>query len=153
MVHLVVDLAALQRGHLQPGDTCEIPGVGPIDLTTARSMLGDATVKLIIKHGDDIATVIHHGRTVTARQRCALEARDPCCIVPGCGTTHHLQIDHRTGWAINHQTQLTDLARLCPHHHHLKTHDGYTYTGSPGHWVWHPPRNPNEQIDEEHHLA
>ena len=148
-VHLNIDLAALQRGRLRPGDTCEIPGVGPIDLTTARAMLGDATVELIVKHGTNIATVIHYGRTVTTAQRHALETRDPTCIVPGCGTTHNLEIDHRTGWAINHQTQLHDLARLCKHHHQLKTHHGYTYTGGPGTWTWHPPNPGKAQSDTD----
>ena len=143
-VHFVVDLAAYQRGHLERGETCEIPGVGPINLDTARAALGDAVVKLIIKHGNDIATVIHTGRTVTARQRSALELRDPCCIVPGCGVTHHLEIDHRTGWTITHLTKLDDLARLCRHHHYLKTHCGYWYSGGPGTWKWHPP---DEQTD------
>lgn len=137
--HLFVDLAALQRGNLEAGETCEIEGIGPIDLATARAMLGDANVKLLVKQGDDIRTVVHTGRSVTARQRSVLIARDPCCIVPGCGRTHNLEIDHRTGWAITETTSLDDLARLCRWHHHLKTHCGYTYVGGPGTWQWLAP--------------
>ncbi len=138
-VFLNIDLAPLLRGHLIPGETCEIPGVGPIDLASAQTLLGDATIELILKKGTDICSVVHYGRTVTAAQRRALEARDPVCIVPGCGQTKGLQIDHRRGWAITHTTSLDDLARLCAYHHMLKTLHGCTYTGGPGTWRWHPP--------------
>ena len=138
-VCLTLSLEALQRGHLEPGDTCTIPGVGPVDLDTARGLLGDAILDVVIRDGIDIRTVVHLGRTVTAHQRTALEVRDPECVVDTCTATRNLEIDHVTGWAITHTTTLDDLARLCPTHHHQKTHDGYQLTGRPGAWVWTPP--------------
>ena len=39
-VHLRVDLDALRRGSVAEGDICEIPGVGPVPIETARSLMG-----------------------------------------------------------------------------------------------------------------
>ena len=47
----VVDVAALRRGKLQPGDTCRINGVGPVALSAITDLLGSATVKLLLKEG------------------------------------------------------------------------------------------------------
>jgi hypothetical protein len=63
-VHLRVDLAALRRGSIEDGECCEIPGVGPVPIETARSVLGDAIVQLVITKGKDIATVCNLGRSV-----------------------------------------------------------------------------------------
>ncbi len=148
-VKLNIDFAPLVRGKLEPGDICEIPGVGPVSLDEARALLSDAVIDLIVKKGDDIRSVVHYGRNVTAAQRRAIEARDPCCIRPGCGRTQNLQIDHRDGWAITHETSLDELARLCNHDHDLKTHHGHTYRGGPGTWRWHTPDDPPPAVVDE----
>ncbi len=139
---VVIDHTALLRGHTTPGETCEIPGVGPVPVTVARSLAADAFFAAVIRRGTDIVNVAHLGRTVTAEQRTALELRDPRCVVPGCDTSHNLEIDHTTsatGWADTRRTTLDELARLCRHHHHQKTYDGYQLQGTPGHWHWQPP--------------
>jgi hypothetical protein len=41
LVHLRVDLGALRRGNTSAGELCEIAGVGPVSVTTARELLGD----------------------------------------------------------------------------------------------------------------
>jgi hypothetical protein len=57
--------------------------------------------------------------------------------VPGCSATRNLEIDHRlVPFAEGGPTELANLARLCHHHHFLKTHDGYCLEGEPGAWVW-----------------
>ena len=137
-----IDHTAYTRGHTQPGETCEIIGVGPIPVTVARAMSVDAFHAAVITRGVDIVNVAHLGRAVTAEQRTALQLRDPTCVVPGCTTSHGLEIDHTTsatGWAHTRRTTLNELARLCHHHHQQKTHHGYTLTGPPGHWQWQPP--------------
>lgn len=45
-VTLRVDLAALRRGRRGPGEVCEIPGVGPVALATAREFLGEGLVEI-----------------------------------------------------------------------------------------------------------
>jgi uncharacterized protein DUF222 len=42
LVHVRVDHAALVRGRTERGETCEIPGVGPIPVATARALSSDA---------------------------------------------------------------------------------------------------------------
>ena len=116
-----------------------------------RSLLGDAVVKLLFTRGIDVVSVVHLGRTVTAHQRSALEARDPTCVVDGCSVAHHLEIDHVDGWALTKVTTLDRLARLCRWHHHLKTYAGYRLEGRPGAWRWcgpAPPDHEPEPVDE-----
>jgi len=138
-VAIRVDAEALERGHVEGGETCEIPGIGSVPVATAVSLLGDATVKLLLTRGVDVVSVLHLSRTVTAHQRSALEQRDPTCVVEGCRVRSHLEIDHIDGWALTRVTTLDRLARLCAWHHHQKTFDGFRLEGGPGHWEWCAP--------------
>src|ERR1700733_1843819 len=145
-VHLRVDLAALRRGHLKEAECCEIPGVGPVPIETARELLGDAIVELVITKGRDIASVTHLGRTVRAPLRRALIERDQTCVIPGCDVREGLQIDHRIIPVVeNGETALWNLARLCRHHHYLRHHAGFRLEGGPGDWQWLPPEKPPPQ--------
>jgi len=147
-VHVLIDLDALTRGSTEPGETCEIAGVGPISVNTARRLLGDSFLKLLVKHGIDITTVAHCGRTVPAPLRSYLEVRDPCCVVPGCGAKHNLEIDHVfVAYADGGPLSATNAARLCPWHHYLKTHCGYRLAGGPGHWQWIAPGSGGDDDD------
>jgi len=142
MVHVRVDHDALVRGNTEAGEVCEVPGVGPIPVATARAWAGDAVLKALVTDGVDVVAVAHAGRTVTAAQRAALEERDPSCVVTGCGITKALEIDHVDGWALTRTTTVDRLARLCRWHHHLKTHCGYRLDGSSGNWQFVPPDHP-----------
>jgi hypothetical protein len=142
-VHLRVDLAALRRGSLEGDECCDIPGVGPVPLETARSLLGDAILHLVITKGNDIATICSLGRTIRAPLETALVARDPTCVVPGCDVRDGLEIDHRIIPVVeNGETALWNLARLCHHHHYLRHHKGFRLEGGPGAWEWLPPEKP-----------
>ena len=138
-VHVIVDHAALTRGEVADGETCEIAGVGPVPVATAQALAADAFLSALISDGTDIQAVSHMGRKVTARQRTALIARGKRCEVPGCDCTRGLQIDHTTDHAKGGPTKLDNLVWLCPHHHYLKTHRGYVFGGTPGARTWHPP--------------
>ncbi len=139
VVKVLVDHKALERGHTQAGETCVIEGIGPIPVATANALASDAVIAALSYNGTDIGKVTHLGRQVTARQRTAIETRDRKCVVPGCENRHHLQIDHVTGWTTTHHTKLSELARLCPHHHYLKTYKGWVLSGGPGAWRFDPP--------------
>ena len=130
-----VDGSALVRGELADGETCEIAGIGQVALSAVREQIPDAHVAYVITNGTDTC-VAHLGRQVTAHQRTALEARGYCCEVPGCTADHLLEIDHVTGWAINRQTRLSDLAWLCTTHHRQKSRRHYRLLGPPGHRTW-----------------
>ena len=112
-------------------------------MATAREIARDAfltaVVTAVVTDGVDITTVAHLGRAATAHQRTALQARGMHCAVPGCGTFHHLEIDHVDGWAITRRTHIDQLDWLCHHHHDQKTHRSYRLAGPPGHRTWHPP--------------
>lgn len=136
-----VDLSALRRGALAPGEVCEIPGVGPVPVSIARELLTDCFLKLVITDGVEVRSVVHYGRTLTAHQRTALEYRDPYCVVPGCGRSFGLENDHIVEFALGGPTRLENMCRLCRLHHGLKTHHGYRIQGRPGAWEWVPPRD------------
>jgi hypothetical protein len=134
-----VDLAALRRGSLAAGETCEIPGVGPVPLGVARELFGDSILKLVISDGVDPRTIVHCGRTIPSHLRTALQFRDRCCVVPGCGRTFGLEYDHIVEFAKGGPTTMENLCRLCRPHHALKTRRGYRIRGGPGSWQWLAP--------------
>ncbi len=139
-VSVRVDAGALRRGYVKGDECCEIPGVGPVSVASARALLGDAWLKVVITDGEDIASVCHLGRTIPAHLRSAVIERDQICVVPGCEVAYGLEIDHwRVDYAEGGPTCLDNLARLCHAHHLLKTHHRYAVEGGPGHWRWVPP--------------
>jgi len=142
-VHVRVDLDALRRGSLDAGEVCEIPGVGPVPVETARDLMGDALTDLVITNGCDVTTVCHLGRSIPAALDVALCERDRHCVVPGCDATHRLERDH---WIVAFKdggpATMENLARLCSHHHYLRTHKGFSLHGGPGRWRWEPPAHP-----------
>jgi hypothetical protein len=144
MVHVWVDYDALVRGHTVDGEHCEIPGIGPVPVSVAKRMANDSILKVIVTKGVEVTAVAHSGRNIRAHQRTALLARDPKCIVPGCEMRRGLQIDHHGPYVETRYTSVEGLARLCPWHHYLKSHCGYTYRGGPGTWEWIPPERPTD---------
>jgi hypothetical protein len=148
MIHVVVDYDALMRGHTVTGETCEIPGIGPIPVTLARQMSEDAILKVLLTKGVDVVAVAHPGYTIPAHLRSAVEVRDQKCIVPRCDNRRDLQTDHRNTFGRTRVTKLEDLGRLCKWHHYQKTFLGYTYRGGPGTWQWIPPENRDVDLSE-----
>ena len=136
----LVDLEALQAGTAGPGDTCEIAGVGPVPVDVVRRLFGDALLRIVIRDGRDIRTVVHTGRTASALQETAVLVRDEGrCIRPNCGLPIS-EIDHSTGFTTTGPTVLDDLAGLCAHDHDLKSRHGHRYErSSDGRVRWHRP--------------
>jgi hypothetical protein len=81
-----VDLAALDRGELAPGEVCEVAGRGPIPVADAWRMIdGDAFVAAVATKGSEIEKVVHLGRKPTVLQRTALEWFSAGeCSIEGC---------------------------------------------------------------------
>jgi hypothetical protein len=142
MVHVRVDHAALVRGHRNGDEVCEIDGIGPIPVATARALSSDAILSAVLTKGADVKAVAHFGRTIPARLRTALQARDTECAVPGCHNRHRLEIDHIEPFAEGGPTSLDNLVRLCRPHHHMKTNLGFRLVGRPGKWKWVGPDSP-----------
>jgi hypothetical protein len=138
---LRLDLAAAVRGYSEPGEVCEIAGIGPVPAGVARELLGQSVLKLVLTKGQDVANVVHLGRGPTAAQRIALLWASPKCTNERCSSTL-VQIDHRRPWADTKQTVLQELDPLCPHDHRLKTHAGWALVPGNGRRAFVPPSDP-----------
>ena len=120
-----VDLAALRRGTALPGELSEIDGHGPVPIPVIKHLMDDSFLALVFVEAGDIKAVSHQGRTINAALRTALAFRDKCCVVPGCGVAYSLEVDHVIKFADRGPTELLNLARICHHHHFLKTYNGW----------------------------
>ena len=142
VVHVRVDYAALVRGQANPGEICEVPGVGPIPVAAAQAFAADAFLKAVVMDGTDIRAVSHLGRSIPDRLKTALIERDPVCVVPGCCETEGLEFDHIIPVERRGPTSLHNLGRLCQWHHYLKTYFGYVLGRMRGEWYFHGPNGP-----------
>jgi Domain of unknown function (DUF222) len=162
-----VDHSALARGWVEPGEVCDIPGVGPIPVTQVRQSLeaGDSFCAVIVTEHDQVTTVAHHGhkpvthpatlvdvvverghdvtgahhsRAPDTYQRTALDWTNASCAVEGCDLPRQ-QIDHRVDWARTHHTKLDELDGYCAHHHALKTRRNYQLAPGTGRRPMLPP--------------
>ncbi|MGO9030032.1 MAG: DUF222 domain-containing protein [Acidimicrobiales bacterium] len=139
VVHVRVDHEALVRGHLEPGELCEIPGIGPIPVEVARRLAVDSILSVLVTEGVDVTAVSKARRTIPAVLRTALIERDPTCVVPGCEARDRLEIDHVREFNDGGPTSLGNLARLCHWHHYLKTHQRHRLERVGDEWVWTAP--------------
>ena len=57
---VLVDLQALLRGQAEPGETCEIPGVGPIPVARLYELAPDAFWHVLVTRGRDIRQLLRH---------------------------------------------------------------------------------------------
>ncbi len=142
-ISVVVGLETLRRGQVADGERCEIPGVGPVPVEYVHGLLGEALVELLIVDATDVTAVYSAGRHIPRRIYSALRQRDPRCVVPGCDARLGLENDH---WVVDFAkgglASMDNIARLCHHHHLLRTHDGYRLLGGPEEWQWLAPDNP-----------
>lgn len=138
-----VDLPALRRGHTQPGELAEIAGIGPVPVSTIRHMLDDAFLAAVLTDGIDVRTVTHFGRRPNAFQQTVLELTHPRCDVEGCSREMFLEADHRVDWSTVKVTDLTNIDKLCEHHHDLKTNQGWRLVAGTGKRRFVPPDHPD----------
>ena len=139
-LNVVIDLDTLRRGNVQPGERCEIPGVGPVSVTHARELLGDSLFNVVVTSATDIHSIWSPGRHLRRDVRAGLLLRDPRCVVPGCDARLGLECDHWvTDFAEGGLTGLDNLARLCKRHHRQRTHEGFELRQGPNGWEWIPP--------------
>jgi hypothetical protein len=149
------DLGALDRGHVELGELCEIAGHGPIPVADVWDMIdGAAFIAAILTEGTDIVALRHLGRRPTVLQRTVLEWETAgTCAVQGCTNTTRVEIDHVTDWADTHVTDIDHLAGICIHCHRKKTHQGFTLGPRlpNGQRQLHPPghRTPPDEQDEQ----
>ncbi|MEN3223590.1 HNH endonuclease signature motif containing protein [Mycolicibacterium porcinum] len=94
-----------------------------------RFLLCDATCEAWFERRGQVIGAGRTTRTISRRLRRALEHRDRCCRVPGCGATRGLHAHHIVHWEDGGPTELDNLALLCPYHHRLHHRGGITITG------------------------
>jgi len=139
-VRVRVDLPALLRGRTEPGETCEIPGVGPVPVHHAREVLTHGLLQLVITDGVDVQTVVSNTRHVPAELKIAIADRDRTCKIRGCDCDRMLERHHTVDFVDSQHTTYRELGNLCPKHHDLVTHRRYTIQDHhDGTWELHAP--------------
>ena len=141
VVRLIVTKDAVDRGYIRPGEKCQTAEGRPIPMPAVEEALldKDTVVQEVEVDAVDVRTIKTLKRYIPKRIRDALEARGVCCVVPGCGRTKHLQIDHTQEIRDMGITELANLAWRCPYHHRLKTRRLYdSEPDGRGGWTWEP---------------
>ncbi|MBX7447617.1 HNH endonuclease [Mycolicibacterium sp. 3033] len=104
--------------------------LGPLLTDAERHYLTcDATCEVWFERAGRPIGAGRSTRTVNRRLRRALEHRDRCCVVPGCGATRGLHAHHLRHWENGGLTELENLVLVCPYHHRLHHAGGITLTG------------------------
>jgi len=138
-VSVLIDGIALKRGYSTASETCEIVGVGPVDVAWVSRILPESIVDVLVHDLVDIrahATMTRHRKKAVDK---ALRARDRRCVVPGCRRKGRLQADHRHGFAKGGPTSGANLELLCEVHHYEKTHCNARIERTDTEWHWYPP--------------
>jgi hypothetical protein len=121
-----VGLQSLLAGRTLPGETCEIPGVGPVPVAHAREVLSHGLLELVISDGVDVQAVVSTTRHIPKALKIAIDVRDGGrCKVRDCDHTRSIERHHTLGFAENRITRYQVLGGVCPDHHDLITHRGY----------------------------
>ncbi|MEV3903562.1 DUF222 domain-containing protein [Mycobacterium sp. NPDC050551] len=110
--------------------------LGPV-LTDAdrQFLLCDATFEVWLERHGQVIGSGRETRQISRRLRRALEHRDRCCVVPGCGATRGLHAHHVKHWEDGGATELDNLVLVCPYHHRMHHRGGITITGPAQHLV------------------
>ena len=104
--------------------------LGPLLADADRRYLTcDATCEVWFERDGQPIGAGRSTRTISRRLRRALEHRDRCCAVPGCGATRGLHAHHITHWEDGGPTDLPNLILLCPYHHRAHHRGLITITG------------------------
>ena len=95
-------------------------------------LLCDATCEVWFQRHGQVIGSGRATRVINRRLRRALEHRDRCCVVPGCGATRGLHAHHIQHWEHGGPTELWNLVLVCPYHHRAH-HRGLITIAGPAH--------------------
>ncbi|WP_448809571.1 DUF222 domain-containing protein [Agromyces bauzanensis] len=117
-------------------EPADLDGYGPIDADTARRLAAHApSMRRILVH-PEIGTALGYGREhyrAPADLDGFVRVRDGQCRFPSCSRrAEYADLDHTTAWAHNGETDASNLAVLCRHHHRLKHESGWRVLQEPG---------------------
>jgi hypothetical protein len=115
-----------------------LDGHGPIPASVARKLVANGAnsfYRVLVDPRDGAPLEI--GRTnyrLTKAMKNALQLRDGKCTFPGCNNrTLDNDTDHLQAWRHGGHTGISNLAQLCPKHHHLKHATGWEPTTATKH--------------------
>jgi hypothetical protein len=119
-----------------------LPWMGPLSRNTSRQLACDCVLTAIVmdENGNPL-NLARTARTVTAKQKRALTARDHGCAFPGCGKPAAWTEGHHIWhWADGGPTDMDNLVLLCGFHHRLIHHsDWEVFIGTDQHPWFVPP--------------
>jgi hypothetical protein len=119
------EIAQRNWTHVQDGEHCEIPGVGPVDPKVAKHIAQDAFLSGVFYDGKDLRQLRRWTRHIPAEVRLALRLGPP----PGfdgpkcvdCGNRLRLECDHQQPPSQGGPTSLRNLPTRCHPCHERKT--------------------------------
>ena len=129
----------------------EVPGLGPIPASLARSLAADGRWRAWITDAVSGSVVATGSRRYSPGPGLArlVRAREPVCRMPGCRREAiACDLDHTVPWPRG-QTTAANLGPLCRRHHQLKTHTGWELTTLDRGWRWHLPSGLTQQDHRE----
>ncbi len=138
-VQVVVPIDSLLDEGAEPG---AVPGIGPITASEARELASGgfdapATWRRLLVDDTSGALVDSAERQYRPSPRLenAVRARDVTCRFPGCrrsavGERTGTDLDHTVPWPQGN-TEATNLAALCRHHHRVKHSPGWSVEHRP----------------------
>jgi hypothetical protein len=110
-----------------------LDGYGPIPASMARKLVANGATsfyRVLVDPRDGAPLEI--GRTsyrLSKAMKKALQLRDGKCTFPGCNNpSPDNEADHLQAWHHGGTTGISNLAQLCPKHHHLKHNSGWKPT-------------------------
>ncbi|KQU56259.1 hypothetical protein ASG84_21145 [Rhodococcus sp. Leaf278] len=135
-----------------------LPWMGPLSRETSRQLACDCILTAIVmdENGSPI-NLARTARTVNAKQKRALTARDHGCAFPGCGKPAAWTEGHHIWhWTDGGPTDMNNLVLLCGFHHRLIHHsDWEVFIGTDNHPWFIPPAtvDPYRQPRQSHARA
>ena len=140
-VHITVPVLTLLGHSDQPAI---LDGYGPIDLETAKRLVGTATSFIRILTHPETGCTLSVGRTAhnpPADLRRYVQILDNPCQAPGCNRQAVLsETDHTHAWNTGGPTNADNLVSLCRPDHRLKHQSSFTTRQAPdGTLTWTSP--------------
>ena len=124
----VVELAAICDD--DPGATAELEAGQPLATETARRLVCDGRLQIVVQDRDGVTVGVGTtARVVSPAMRRALLRRDGGCRFGGCTATRFLEAHHVVPWPS--PTTMGNLAMICWHHHHAVHEGGWQLHGEP----------------------
>jgi hypothetical protein len=124
---VLVDHAVVKRGwtDVREGETCKIPGVGPVPPQVAKEIAQDAFLNGVFFDGTDLRHFVRYSRHIPVEISVALELGHPpdfdgvTCV--DCGNRFRTEFDHIEPRAARGPTSTRNMDPRCPDCHHEKT--------------------------------